>query len=324
MTNATAPKTLTHADVATLTARFEPDEHEVKPQLSYGKKKEKGYQLFLPYVGEEAINLRLSQVDPGWTFTIDNVVCRSDHYAVYATLTVRGVSRQGVGTDSNHEDENAEKGAATDALKRTARLFGVGAYLKRSPDIYVDMAKTKAQEERAAMVKLRKWLASGDNAASPSSTNNDDNDDNAGGGNDEASEKPSATLSTIDDADQAFAAPFFKDGVFDGGRLYKAAAKQELLDELKDRLQEACGTMDMRQIEPANAIAAWKFVLDEQNADAGEDDDPRQPHEVLDSILSKSAKVDKAKRDADKTPSPDDTPPPELETSTDEGNQGKA
>lgn len=287
------PKTLTRADVATLTARFQPEDHEVKPGFSSGKSQKK--QLFLPYVGEEEINLRLSEVDPGWTFTIDHVEARENHYAVYATLTVCGVSRQGVGTGKHFkDDEIAEKGATTDALKRTARLFGIGAYLKRSTSLWVDSSQPQWKQEQAAMAKLRQWLTSGDNATPSSSSGNGDNGR-------KPDKQPAATLGTIDDADQAFAAPFFKDGAFDGSRLYKAAAKQGLLDELKDRLQEACGTLDMRQIHPPNAIAAWKFVLDEQGAD--------EPADI------------------NATPSPDATPPPELETPADESEgdaQGKA
>jgi len=62
----------------------------------------------------------------------------------------------------------------------------------------------------------------------------------------------------------------------------------------------------------------------EPGADSGDDDDPRQPYEVLDDAMSKLGKLDEAQQDADKTPSPDDTPTPDLETPDEDDASGKA
>lgn len=131
------PGTLTHEDVANLTRPFPVKAHEFKSSFCY--------------VAEEEVTARLDEVDPGWTFEIksigrggiNNQVC-----IVTARLTVKGVSREstgmqaveytndGKGGKSDRESGEPEKGATTDALRRCARLFGVGRYiLKMGGDV---------------------------------------------------------------------------------------------------------------------------------------------------------------------------------------------
>jgi hypothetical protein len=109
------------------------------------------------YITEQAITRRLDSIDPGWQFTIIEAVRDATSASVTGRLIVCGVARDGVGTQaieySNTTDRStgekkplldaagnpreageARKGAATDALKRAARLFGVGRYLLDAPE----------------------------------------------------------------------------------------------------------------------------------------------------------------------------------------------
>jgi hypothetical protein len=87
------------------------------------------------YIAERAICDRLDAVDPSWCFDLKSVQVRDNDVVVVGTLTVRGCVREGVGMAKIVEKgAEAEKSAATDALKRAARLFGVGRYLLDAPE----------------------------------------------------------------------------------------------------------------------------------------------------------------------------------------------
>jgi hypothetical protein len=116
------------------------------------------------YITEYAITERLDEVDPAWSFELQEIVTRVAlggqsklQVTAHGILTIKGVRRSGVGqtfayeskpyeyTDKksgeivkvpSSEANEAEKSAATDALnaatdalKRAARSFGVGRYL---------------------------------------------------------------------------------------------------------------------------------------------------------------------------------------------------
>jgi hypothetical protein len=117
---------LTPEHVAQLTAFFPTRDHEFLNGLTY--------------ITESAITARLDSVDPSWNFQILGTWQRDSQIIVSARLTVCGVSRDGVGmkniersSDGTKEHGEAEKSAATDALKRCARLFGIGRYLLDLP-----------------------------------------------------------------------------------------------------------------------------------------------------------------------------------------------
>jgi hypothetical protein len=120
---------------------------------------------WLIYTEEEPVIDRLNEVDPSWTFTITDKVISGvgdkTNATIYGRLTVCGVSRDCVGTGTQGD---AEKGAATDALKRGARLFGIGLYLKQAPLIYTSWApkeqRTREQVEKwehEALAKFAAW-----------------------------------------------------------------------------------------------------------------------------------------------------------------------
>lgn len=148
--------TLTHEHVQQLTAQFDESDHEVKD----GK----------TYIREGAITTRLDEIDPGWTWVLlGQPIYREGVVIQTGRLTVHGVKRDGVGMEkitiskAGAEVNEAEKSAATDALKRAARLFGIGRYLldlgkgqKPQPQRRVDKATGEITNERPATPKGNK------------------------------------------------------------------------------------------------------------------------------------------------------------------------
>lgn len=117
---------LTAEDLKVLSAPFESSSHY--------------FLNGLPYIREDAICDRIEQVDPAWGLELISCVTRDDTVTAIVRLTVKGVTRDGVGMDSvlrskssGNEVNEAEKSAVTDALKRAARLFSVGRYLLSIP-----------------------------------------------------------------------------------------------------------------------------------------------------------------------------------------------
>jgi hypothetical protein len=79
----------------------------------------------------------LDRVCPDWSHEVCDISVIGDMVAVTAAITIRGITRCGVGVGSAH-DEKGIKGAEHDALKRAAVKFGLGRALyqghsKRKP-----------------------------------------------------------------------------------------------------------------------------------------------------------------------------------------------
>lgn len=136
---------LTREDLQVLKAPFAVNQHE----FDYNKN---------VYITEKAICDRIEQVDPSWSMSEPTIQWREgiggNVCEVSGTMTINGVTRGGVGQaaivtnkDQTNEANQAAKSAATDWLKRMARLFGVGRYLLDTPD-YVRGHNT-----------LEKWLS---------------------------------------------------------------------------------------------------------------------------------------------------------------------
>jgi hypothetical protein len=135
-----------------------------------GSKSKKGaakpWAQWLVYTEELPVIERLDEVDLNWTWKIDDKTVEKDWAVVYGTMTVCGVSRSSNGDGGAHgeaPDGNMEKGAQTDALKRTARLFGVGEYLQKAPRLYTDWKDDPSRDEEAAfakqaMAKFETWF----------------------------------------------------------------------------------------------------------------------------------------------------------------------
>lgn len=125
-------ETLTAEDLAVLRALFPPQAHEFRNGFAY--------------IAEEWVTGRIESVDPAFSFEVISTYCRDKQAIVVAKLTIKGSTRSNTGMQgieyvkdkatkqaTDTESGEAEKGATTDALKRCARLFGVGRYLLTAP-----------------------------------------------------------------------------------------------------------------------------------------------------------------------------------------------
>lgn len=91
----------------------------------------------MAYITEYAITERIEEVDPAWSFERvgDPVYSDGDQITIFMSMTVCGSTRTNAGTATITRNKNGDvygeavKSATTDALKRCARLFGVGRYL---------------------------------------------------------------------------------------------------------------------------------------------------------------------------------------------------
>lgn len=91
------------------------------------------------YLSEEAITNRLDDIDPSWEFhRLGDFAYRDNSIIATFRLTVSGVSRDGIGMwdltikkkdGTTMSAVDPEKSVSTDALKRAARLFGIGRYI---------------------------------------------------------------------------------------------------------------------------------------------------------------------------------------------------
>ncbi len=125
---------LTPDSLNVLKAPFLPEQHE--------------FLRGMVYLTEGAITSRIEDVDPAWTLDIQHLYTRDNSAVCEARLTILGTARAGVGManikdtkrdGTEYDAADPEKSAATDALKRAARLFGVGRYLLDVPENVKDM-----------------------------------------------------------------------------------------------------------------------------------------------------------------------------------------
>jgi hypothetical protein len=99
----------------------------------------KGVVSCLVYIDSRLAAERLSAVDPGWSSEYEVLAGPDQHMPVVCKLTVHGVTREGVGQNAGPaKDDKHAKMAFSDALKRAAVEFGVGASLYAMPRFAVD------------------------------------------------------------------------------------------------------------------------------------------------------------------------------------------
>jgi hypothetical protein len=108
------------------------------------------------YIEEAAICRRIEKIDLNWEWKIVEMLpAENGNVTVVGALTIKGITRYGTGQQVIQFDKNeretvgeARKGATTDALKRAARLFGIGRYLLQCPS-----------SVKGYGPELEKWLA---------------------------------------------------------------------------------------------------------------------------------------------------------------------
>lgn len=165
-------KDFTAQERAALYALFSIDEHEIR-EGSTSKDKKK--IQFFTYVRREAIQARLDELFFGeWElYFLDATkpaIYFDKHVDCSMGLSIRGVRREYNGSQDGG-GLNGAKGAATDAFKRVASMWGIGLYLQNSPAIWVENYvtyegdkkvstdwKKKDKVEESAMLQVEKWL----------------------------------------------------------------------------------------------------------------------------------------------------------------------
>lgn len=112
----------------------------------------------LPYIDSSLARERLNDVDPAWFaeyewllrgFAGGDPLGVGSYVPVGCTLSVLGVGRYGVGQAPRAKaDGSLFKSAQSDALKRAALEFGVGAYLRALPTAFVSRDGVWTKKDR--------------------------------------------------------------------------------------------------------------------------------------------------------------------------------
>jgi hypothetical protein len=93
----------------------------------------RGQVHYVDYVEWPTVADLLDKLAPTWSHAVRNIVQIGQFVAATATITINGVTREGVGTGSA-ESETGIKKAEHDALKRAAVKFGIARDLYRDED----------------------------------------------------------------------------------------------------------------------------------------------------------------------------------------------
>lgn len=121
---------------AALSAPFAASDIEFRPAAKPFESKGKKWVRVLTYIDARAVQDRLDTIVgmEHWTFDFTPVtIAGSALMAAKGTLTIHGISKSDIGDASFAEPT---KGTVSDALKRSAVMFGIGRYLYRLPDEY--------------------------------------------------------------------------------------------------------------------------------------------------------------------------------------------
>jgi hypothetical protein len=90
----------------------------------------RGEDHWIDYIDWHTAADLLDQHCPDWSHEVRDICVIGDLVAITAAITIKGITRCGIGVDSAH-DGRGIKAAEEDALKRAAVKFGVARYLYR-------------------------------------------------------------------------------------------------------------------------------------------------------------------------------------------------
>ena len=116
-----------------------------------------GEERWVDYIDWHTAADILDQVCPDWSHEVREIAVIGDLVAVTAAITIKGVTRCGVGVDSAL-DERGIKGAEHDALKRAAVKFGLARSLYSK-----GQNKRKSTPQSSARQKTSKEASSKEN-----------------------------------------------------------------------------------------------------------------------------------------------------------------
>ena len=156
-----------------LRALFTLEEHEIREG---GANKAKTKIQWFVYLRREAIQERLDDLFFGeWElYFVDPkqpCIYHKEHVDCSMGLAIRGIRREYNGSQDGG-GLNGAKGAATDAIKRVASMWGIGLYMQNAPQIWTENYATydaqgkktgedwdkKKRLEKEVMAKTGKWL----------------------------------------------------------------------------------------------------------------------------------------------------------------------
>lgn len=110
--------------------------HAVSPELvkqRVGWRDRMGRDHEVDYVEWHAVADLLDRICPDWSHQVHQIKQIGDFVAITAAITIKGVTRQGVGTGSAYDEKGIKK-AEHDALKRAAVKFGIARELYRKEE----------------------------------------------------------------------------------------------------------------------------------------------------------------------------------------------
>ena len=105
----------------------------VSPELvrqRVGWRDRAGREHEVDYVEWHVVADLLDRICPDWAHQVSSIKQIGDFVAVTASITIRGITRQGIGTGSAYDEKGIKK-AEHDALKRAAVKFGIARELYR-------------------------------------------------------------------------------------------------------------------------------------------------------------------------------------------------
>lgn len=154
--------TITPQEVEQLYAPFPLGVHSIRE----GHKTSTGKIQWFVYLDRMAIQRRLDELFPGeWEAIYLGNSTDDEVTTVYMSIVIRGLRRDFNGTgkprrskssDEEGIDENSPKSAATDAFRRAASLWGLGAYMWEMPAIYTASYTPGKWDEKDAREKEAK------------------------------------------------------------------------------------------------------------------------------------------------------------------------
>lgn len=92
-----------------------------------------GHEHEIDYIEWHTVADLLDQVHPEWSHAVKDIRQIGELIAVTASITILGVTREGVGTGSAYDEKGIKK-AEHDALKRAAVKFGIARELYKRDD----------------------------------------------------------------------------------------------------------------------------------------------------------------------------------------------
>ena len=117
-----------------------------------GWRDRQGREHEVDYVEWHTVADLLDRICPDWSHQVNSIKQIGDLVAVTASITIQGVTRQGIGTGSAYDEVGIKK-AEHDALKRAAVKFGIARELYRKEEEEIDRKASQPSFPREPIAK---------------------------------------------------------------------------------------------------------------------------------------------------------------------------